>query len=152
MAVQAQNMKAVRVISPVAIVDNAVFANTEINTHGYDYCTVLVNIGVTDVAMTTLKIQECDTSGGTFANISGLTYGSATNIDGSTSTLPSSTADNTIVAFDIDLRGRKKYLQLVAQAGDGSAGTYASAVALLSRGDKAPTNASERGCGQVLRV
>jgi hypothetical protein len=152
MAIKSQDMKVAQVIAPAAIVDNAVYANTVVNTHGYDYCTILVNVGVTDIAMAALKVQECDTSGGTYADVTGLVYGTSTNIDGSTSALPTSTADNTVVAFDIDLRGRKKYLQLVGQAGDGSSGTYASAVALLSRGDKAPTNAAERGCGQVLRV
>lgn len=147
-----QRLKKVGVISPAAIVDNASFTTNEIDTSGYDYCVIGFHVGATDIAMAALKVQESDTSGSGFADIAGLDCDGDTDIDGNTAALPSATDDNNIIAFEIDLRGRKRYLDLVATAGDGAAGTYGSAFALLGKGDVAPVSASDLGCETVLRV
>ena len=97
--------------------------------------------------MAALKVQEADakssdtalTSG---ADITGLSFADA---------LPSADADNTVYAFDIALTGgRKRYLDLVATAGDGSAGTYAVAWAVLGRGQEVPVTATARDLAAVL--
>ena len=104
--------------------------------------------------MAALKVQESDNSGMSgAADISGLVYGTSTLADSSiTSSLPSATADNTVFAFDIPLNGRKRYLDVVATAGDGTAGTYMTVLALLSRGKEVPNSATERGLAAVLRA
>ena len=150
--VHVQNQKVVAVINPVAIVDNTSWTTTEIDTLGFAYCSIYVMLGATDIAMATLKVQESDTSGTDFGDISGTIFGTATNIAGSTSSKPSATDDNLIFAVDIDLRGRKRYLDLVATAGDGSTGTYACAWAVLERGDDQLDTAASRGCSQILRT
>ena len=125
----------------------------EVDTKGWRYATYVVNIGATDVAMTALAVTESDTTGSGHANVTGLVTGTSTNIAGSTSALPTSTADNDLRIFDIDLQGRKRFLDLTATAGDGSTGTYLSAICILSDGEIGPITAAERGASiDILRV
>ncbi len=147
-----QQSKYLQVIAPTAIVDNASWTTTEIDTLDWDYLTVVVNIGATDIAMAALKLQESDTSGSGFADVTGLDCDGDTDIDGNTAVLPSATDDNNLVIFQVDLRGKKRYFDLVATAGDGTTGTYASAIAILSKGAVAPVSASDMGGETVLRV
>lgn len=147
-----QKTKFLIVISPAAIKDNAAWTTNEIDTLGWDYLTIVFFTGATDIALAALKVQESDTSGSGFADVTGLICGTSTTIDGVTSALMSATDDNKITVFEIDLRGRKRYIDLSATAGDGTSGTYAAAIAMLSRGKDAPVTATERGCDEILRV
>jgi hypothetical protein len=142
------NHKLVAVTPPAAILDNASATTSVIDTLGFNYCTIYLLLGATDVAMAALKVQESDAAASATAltsgtDITGLDYAGA---------LPDASADNTIYAFDIDLSGRKRYLDLVATAGDGSAGTYLSAWAVLSRGQEVPVTAAQRGLAAVRSV
>ena len=148
---QLQNTKFVSITPPAAIVDNASYTTASIDTQGWDYLQVVVYLGATDIAMTALKLQESDTDG-SYGDVTGLVFGTSSNIAGSTSTLPSATDDNKFFVFDVDLRGRKRYFDLVATAGDGTAGTFLTAFAILSRGKEQPVTAAERGASQILRV
>ena len=149
----AQHDKFVSITPPAAIVDNASYTTTAVDTKGYAYLRVFAYLGATDIAMTALKLQESDDSGMSgAADITGLVYGTSSNVAGSTSALPAATDDNKCFTFEIDLRGRKRYLDLVATFGDGTAGGYAAAFCLLSRASDAPVSASERGFGNILRV
>jgi hypothetical protein len=109
-------------------------------------------LGATDIAMAALKLQESDASGSGMADITGAVFGTSTNTDGDTSTLPSATDDGLIFAIEVDLRGRKRYLDLTATAGDGDAGTYGVAWCVLTRAKQGPITAAKRGCSQILRV
>lgn len=144
------NRKLVSVTPPAAIVDNAGYTTAEIDTYGYDYCVINVYLGATDIAMAALKVQESDTSGSGFADVTGLVFGTSANDAGSTSTLPSATDDNKFFSFFIDLKGRKRYLGLVATAGDGTTGTYLTAWAELWRGKEPPRTAAQAGYSQRL--
>ncbi len=145
------------VTPPAAIVDNASFVTNVIDTKGFRFCRILLYLGATDIAMTALKVQEADaasdattlTSG---ADIADLVVGTATTDAGGASALPSDTADNSFQAFEIDLRGRKRYLKLIATAGNGAAGTFAAAWAELHRAEKLPITAAEKGCAQVMKA
>ena len=148
----AQHEKFVSITPPAAIVDNASYTTSTIDTKGYAYLRVFAYLGATDIAMAALKLQESDDSGMSgAADITGLVYGTSANVAGSTSALPSATDDNKCFVFEVDLRGRKRYIDLVATAGDGTTGTYLTAFALLSRPGDVPVSASERGFGDILR-
>ena len=148
----AQHDKFVSITPPAAIVDNASYTTTAVDTKGYAYLRVFAYLGATDIAMTALKLQDSDDSGMSgAADITGLVYGTSSNVAGSTSALPAATDDNKCFVFEVDLRGRKRYIDLVATAGDGSTGTYLAAFALLSRAGDVPVSASERGFGDILR-
>lgn len=148
----AQAYKVVSVTPPAAIVDDASFTTAEIDTIGYDYATILVYLGATDIAMTALAVTESDVTASGHANVTGLVYGTSTDIDGATSDLPSATDDNKVFAFEVDLRGRKRFLDVTATMGDGTAGGFVTILALLWRGDEQKQSASARGFGNVLRV
>lgn len=140
-----QEAKVVNLIPPVAIVDNNSWTTTEIDTAGYSWCSIYVNLGATDIAMAALKVQESDTSGSGFADITGLNFAT------SPATLPSATADGLVFAVHIDLRkNRKRYLDLVATAGNGTTGTYASGLAFLYDADEIPASVSARGVSQQI--
>jgi hypothetical protein len=148
-----QSDKFFSITPPAAIIDNASATTATIDTLGYAFCRILVYYGATDIATVAAKIQESDDSGMSgAADVTGLVFGTSSDIGGSTSSLPSATDDNKCFAFEINLLGRKRYLDLVLTLGDGTAGTYVAAFALLSRASDAPVSASERGYGNILRV
>lgn len=152
-----QHTKFVSVTPPAAIADNTTVVSNVIDTLGYDYCEIFVYKGATDIADVACKVQESDTKSNTTAltsgaDVTGLVYGTSTNIAGSTSALATSTADNTCQKFEIDLRGRKRYLLPVVTHGDGTAGAFSCVWALLSKADVVPTSASDRGHNDILRV
>ncbi len=149
--IAATGMKLVNVTPPVVALNTESAVTGTIDTLGYDHCTIVVQFGVMNIAMTALKVQESDLanmSGG--ADITGCVSGTSTNIDGTTSALPLSTADNTLYVFDIDLKARKRYIDLVATAGIGS--TLMTALAILSRAEQTPITAAQRGAAEVLRA
>lgn len=148
----AQNHKTVGMIFPLAIADNTHWAATEVDSLGFDYAQIYVMLGATDIAMAALKVTESDSAGSGHTDVSGLDYDGDTDIDGNTQTLPTADNDNTLFCFDIDLKTRKRYLDLVITAGDGSTGTYAAAWCVLSRAAQSPKTATARGLDSVLRV
>lgn len=153
--VPAQNTKIISVASP-ALVDDADVTTTVIDTADWDYAEIFLQVGATDIALTALKLQESDAvNAGSLvsgADIPGTVYGTAKGIDGTTSALPSADDDGKIFKFELDLRGRKRYLDLVATVGDGTTGANVAAFAVLSRGKTKPDTAAEAGCAEILRV
>lgn len=149
-----QQTKLVAITPPAAIVDNASYTTTAVDTFGFNKLKVTVFLGATDIAMTALKLQESDDSGMSgAADISGAVYGTSTNPDtGSASALPSATDDNKFFVFYVDLKGRKRYIDLVATAGDGTAGTFMTAWAELSDALTVPSTAAGRGAAANLIV
>lgn len=145
------------VTPPAAIVNNASLTCNVIDTLGYRFCRITVILGATDIALTALKVQESDvkasatalTSG---ADVTGAVFGTSNNDTGVASTLPAATDDNKFYTFEIDLRGRKRYLLPVVTIGNGSAGGFATVIAELDRGENVPTTAAQKGVAQNLRV
>lgn len=145
------------VTPPAAIIDNTSAVANVIDCAGFNFLRVIVLLGASDIAMTALKLQESDvkasattlTSG---ADITGAVFGTSVNDTGSTSTLPSATADNLFFVFEIDLRGRKRYILPVITGGDGAAGAFFTCIAELSKANNVPTLATEKNISQVLRL
>jgi hypothetical protein len=134
------NYKVVVITPPGAIVDNAAFTTTTVDTKGFSHLQLLVHFGALDIAVVVLKAQESDDSGMSgAADITGA-------VGGTNFTLPSASADNQFGAINVKLGGtRKRYIDLVATGGDGAAGTYMTAIAILSRPSESPDSAAERG-------
>lgn len=147
----AQKLKRHVFIAPQAIVDNASWTSTVFDTLGCTSLTVEITIGATDIAFAALKVQEAD------AKTDATTLTSGTDITGadfsvSPATLPSATADNTIVSVTIPITGaRKRYINLVATAGNGAAGTFAAANGYATL-QEVPGTATQCGLGQQLIV
>lgn len=134
-----QNAYFINVVPPAAIIDNAAATTAEVDTvQGgvrYNRATFIISLGATDIAVTTCKVQESDTSGSGFADITGA------------SVAPIDTDDNKIFVIDIDMRGRKRYLDLSYTLGNGTLGTYTSVLCILSGASEAPNTATLRGLG-----
>jgi len=154
MSIDAQNFKLVSVTPPAAIVDNAAFTTAEVDTQGFDYARYVVYVGATDIAMAALKVTESDTTATGHAEIAATDFSDSTqtDIDGNALALPAADEDNGFVVIDLDLRNRKRFLDLSMTAGDGSTGTFAAAWCELFRGDAMPTSVSGHGCKDYVRV
>lgn len=140
--IHAQNAKAAIAIAP-DLIDNESATAVVIDSKGFDYLTLYALIGITDIAMSALKLQECDTSDGTYADVP----------DGDIDPLPDADDDSSIYGFFVTLIGRKRYFKLLATAGDGTAGVNIAALALLTRGKDGASDATSRGlAGQAVVV
>ena len=141
-----------------SLADNATFTSNVIDTLGADFCQIDVIVGTTDAAMATLKVQESDTKSSdtalsSGADITGLVFGTSalpTQDGGATSALPTDAQDNKVFTFDINLQGRKRYIQLIAVAGNGTTGTYLAAVHSLSKQGQSGYSATTRGLAANL--
>lgn len=143
--------KLVAITPPAAIVDDASLTTTSVDCKGFSFARIFVYLGATDIAMAALKVQESDNDSD-YSDVTGLIFGTSYKDTGAASTLPSATDDNKFFVFDVDLRGRKRYLDLTATCGNGSTGTYVCAWAELYRGEITPANAAAAGIGQRLAV
>lgn len=147
----AQKLKRHIFVAPQAIVDNTSWTSTVFDTLGCTSLTIDITIGATDIAFAALKVQEAD------AKTDATTLTSGTDITGadfsvSPATLPSATADNTIVSVTIPITGaRKRYINLVATAGNGAAGTFAAANGYATL-QEVPGTATQCNLGQQLIV
>lgn len=144
--------KYVEITNAGALLDNSSATTAEVDTLGYDYAVVIVQLGATDGGLTALQVTESDTTGSGHTAVTGLVYGTSTNTAGSTSALPSQASDDTTRAFFIDLRARKRYLDLDITAPNTTSGSYVTAFALLFKPGIAPNTAAEWGFDEVLRV
>lgn len=143
--------KIVPIVFPTALLDAAAATTTEIDRSGFDYCSIYVRVGASDIAATVCKVQESDTTGTNFTDVPGADLSSAVDIEGNATALPSATDDNTFKVIHLDLRGRKRFLDLSLTGGDGTTGAWYYAFAILSRAKQGPvTNAGCAGTGGVV--
>lgn len=135
---QAANLKFVPVTPPAAIVDNAAFVTAAVDTIGYRHLTFLVFFGAIDIAPASASIRHSNASNmGSPANIAvgGTDFALATATD----------SDNLFHLFEVDLLGKKRYVDFEITGGDGAAGSYITIIAILSRPEESPNSDSEHG-------
>jgi hypothetical protein len=149
--IEAQKAKYAPAIPPAAILDNTTATATAIDCRGASYIEIPVQIGATDIAVSALKLQECDTSGGSYTDIPGASFNGGTSFDGVTLALPSSTDDNQVHAFQGTLVGRKRFVKVVCTFGDGTVGGFVAATARLSMLGYVPDVATDIAAGGVCR-
>jgi len=137
-------VKFVQVTPPGAIVDNAAFTTAAVDTKGFAHLTFIVILGALDIAFASMSVRHSDASN--------MSSPATLSTGGTDFTLPIDTADNTTLKFNVDLKGRKRYVDLEMTGGDGSAGTYACVIAILSRAATKPNTAAKRGVGLEVNV
>lgn len=142
-----QNVKTVFITKPTAIVDNAAFTTDTVDTLGFGKLRIVIGLGALDIAVAAMKLRESDDSG-----MSGAADVSGADFSVSPLTLPSATDDNKLYAIFVDMRGRKRYLDVTLTGGDGATGTYAVAWADLYQAASTPNTAAERGFAQEAIV
>jgi hypothetical protein len=137
--------KKVQLVWPASRVNNAAVTCLSVDRSGFDYAVVRVAIGANDCGYATFKMQESDDNS-TFTDVPG------TDFSISPLVLPSTTNGDTLWEWQLDLRGRKRYLKPSLTAGNGSVGAFVSVSAELSRAEQAPFNAAEQGLAGVVTV
>lgn len=109
-----------------------------VDTLGYDYAsfTVLRASNANTVFASTLKVEESDDNS-SYSNVTGL-------VGGTDFTIPAvaDTAGTSIVKVDVDTKAKKRYLKVTATP---AVSVGVAVTGRLSRGENAPSNASEAG-------
>ena len=146
-----QEVKFVNLIADHTV-DNAAFTTTEIDTAGYGYATIIAAFGNVPANVASMTVTEADVSATNHAAF--ITMGTTAAIDGATTALPTAAGgDGDLIVFEIDLTGRKRFLDFTCTAGDGSGTvTELGAICILSEGKIAPTTEAGRGADQIVRV
>lgn len=150
--IEGQDAKYVVAIAPAAILDDTSATAAEIDCKGAGYLEIPIQLGATDIAVTALKLQECDESGGTFTDIAGASFNAGNSADGVALALPSSTDDNQPHVFQVNLIGRKRFIKVVCTFGNGTAGGFVAATARLSRLANLSSVMTDRASGGICRV
>lgn len=141
-------MKSKTVVSLMGTgVTNGATVTASIDTLGYKRARVRVIMGTSNTASnnpSVLKVGESDDAT-TYTDITELVGDGVGGF-----TVPNaSTADANVVEFDIDLRGRKRYLKVTLSP---TTTQESVMVADLAAGDKAPVTSTEMGVMAIVRV
>lgn len=139
-------------LTPPQLKDNGDLAsNTYVDTAGFGHVRFLIATGAIDAALGSTaetaapKIEECDTTGGTYTAVSGAALAAA---------IPD-TGGSKLYAIDVDLtKSHKRYMQVNApHAGDGTNGVTACIQAILSHPiGNTPATAAERGLTEHIKA
>lgn len=131
-------VKYVAITPPAAIVDDAAFTTAAVDCKGWGHLTLVAQFGAIDIAPASSSIRHSDasdmSSAATIAT-GGTDYALAT----------AAGSDNDFHVFEIDLKGKKRYVDFEITGGNGSTGTYLNVLAILSRGSVSPNSATDRG-------
>lgn len=126
-----------------------------VDTLGWSRADIIVRLGASDIDMTALGVYSGNVvaSGADdtdFAAVTGLQASGATGVG----RIPQDDDDNKTFRFSIDLKNDDigRYLCLDATAGDGSAGSYITALCILSEPNEAPSTDTEAGVAWTLRA
>ena len=134
------------VVKAAASVAASATHSHEIDTAGFKYASIDVIYSpftaATSSYASVLKVQESDASGSGQADVTGL---SITAGAGSTT----GASVGAVARFNIDLRGRKRYLTVVTSPGNTVAVVSA---ARLSKAEQHATTASEAGVNNVASL
>ena len=147
-----QSTKIVTLV-PSQLKDNGAFANNGyVDVSGWGRARFIASVAALDAAIgsgddsTPLKIEERDTSGGTYTDVTNAAMAAVIG----------ATDDNKEFAIDVDLvkQSHKKYMRFNAPtAGDGTTGANMHAFVILSKPDgPGPGNAAEQGFESIVSV
>ncbi|MDE1946198.1 MAG: hypothetical protein KGH93_03335 [Patescibacteria group bacterium] len=136
----------VQALTP-ALANGADFTAITVDTqspNGYDYMTIVFQLGATDVALSALKLTESDDD----SSYSDVTGGGFTG-----SNLPSATDDGKNWVWNVQLSGaRKRYYKVVATAASGSTGAQGACLAILANYTEAPFNATTQNAKAIINL
>ena len=145
------HLQGTRTVASIGTADtatNATFSHV-IDTLGYDYASIDIvleaNAATTDALARALVLQQSDTnSDAAFANITEFVGGGT---GGFTIPTTSSSSASNIVRFNLDLRGRRRFLRVRATP---QAASVVCSVARLGKPEVGPVGAEEKGVNVVV--
>lgn len=137
--IHVQNVKPVIALAPISINDTAATC-VAIDTLGYNHADFFFMSGLIGAAdMDEISLTECETSGGSYAAISGSAF-----------TDPVQTDDGILWHLSVKLQGRMRYLKTVIDPG--AVATLFACLCVLSRANQTPNSATERGVKQFIAI
>jgi len=134
---------------PPQLKDDGDFAgNAYFDTLGLSGVLVVMHVGTVDAAIGSTaetaapKIEECDTTDGTYSDITGAALADAIG----------ATEDDSLFGIFLDLaKSHKRYIRINApHAGDGTTGCNLSAIAIGFPSDQMPHNAAGMGLTELI--
>jgi hypothetical protein len=140
---QLQNLYFANAI-PAQSLSGATATDNEIDTvqNGvkYNWLTVVISLGAIGAAgITTLKLQESDSTGASEADFTGGAFSAVVDAD-----------DNKLLVANVKLDKRKRYISIVCTAGANAC--LVSAVAILSRANESPNGVTAQNLLQMINV
>jgi len=143
-----QEMKFVNMCYPQLKNDGDLADNNYIDCAGWNHLRVLFIAGVLDAAIgstaegTAPKIEECDTTDGSYSDVTDAALADAIADD----------EDGKLFAIDVDLRKtHKRYMRVNApHAGNGTTGVNLAILGILSLGEVGPKNAADAGLAEHI--
>lgn len=107
---------------------NTGHTGTAVDTQGFDDCLVVLTVGtIATTGTLDVKVQECDTTGGSWSDITGAAFSQYT-----------SASDETHVVGRIHVAGRKRYLRGFANVA--AAASEFSVGFILASAQRTPTS------------
>lgn len=140
-----QDTKLIQCVWPQILVDDGPAVGAQgntpvsVDTVGWNEAMVVFGLGATDIAVDEFNVFDSDDDS-TYAEIPGLSQ-----LTGADGTSPSATEDNSLFPCYIDLKNKKRYLQVAWGFGNGTVGGYGYVLVVLAKPDVAPNTAAERG-------
>jgi hypothetical protein len=141
-----EDSKAVTKINAADLTTATTFTMS-IDTLGFAYASIdvifepVLAAGTSSAVAITCNLQQSDTDSA-FVNVTGFVGGTSYTIP-----TPANTTDTNVVRFNLDLRGRKRYLNVSATP---QAASVIAASARLGKGALGPTSATEAGVKAVV--
>ncbi len=139
------NTKYFNAIPPTAIKDDAAFVSNVLDKatdipHDAKGVLFVVQLGATDIALAALKVQQSDTE------TDATTLGGAPTDVVDAASKPGADDDGGVALIYVPIESwTEQYLQLQATAGDGTAGTFLSAIAIFDCPGVSGANATDLG-------
>jgi hypothetical protein len=140
-----------KIITPPQLKNNGAFAsNTYFDTAGVGASLVLIVAGVIDAIIGStdtahaLKVEECDTTDGTYSDVSGAAL----------SAVIAATDDGKMYGIHIDhAKTHKRYMRVNAPtAGNGTTGCNAAIVVIQNPLDESPGSAAKMGMAEFIQA
>ncbi len=144
--IHAQNDKVVAELPTSTTASNGT-ATLTIDTLGYDHASIVVarSSNASTTFASVLKVEESDSSGSGYSNVTALVGGGT---GGFTIPTVSDTAATSLVKMDVDCKAKKRYLKVSVTP---STAVNVAISARLSRGEVAPSSASEAGVLSLVK-
>ena len=137
------SIKQIVLVEPQARINNSAVTVASVDRSGFDYAVIQAYVGANDIGFTTFKLQEADDNA-TWSDVPYADYSIA-------AALPGNTPD-VVYAWEVDLKGRKRYLRPDITVGTGTSGLFLTVVATLGRAKQAPATAAAKGYQGVLTL
>jgi len=141
--------KFVTLVPPQLKNNGAFTGNTYIDTQGLGALLIAIIVGTTDVIVGStdtshaLKVEECDTTGGSYTDVTSAAMAAVV----------ASTGDDTIYGISIDLtKSHKRYMRLNAPTAGSSTGANMCVLAIGFPMSQGPVTAAGMGLGTLVEA